>query len=431
MDRTAETLKARIDTGFDQLKLDLSDFLGIAAASKEKIQQLEDQLNVHKLALEGLKARCAQLQQHEESHQALKESVKVTSLTLCVQALSTTQGFRIITLIDGDGAIFTDDLVSQGRQGGDKAARMLSDSIIQFLNENYGYNAYQLWVYVFYNKHGLASTLGFVDNSFDRFVLGFNQATRRFIMADVGDGKEAADTKIKAHLEDNIVLPQTFKIIFGGCHDNGYASDLRSHITAGFREKLILLKGYTQIAREIAALDLPELENADLFRAHKIGVGMRTVVDVDDASDAGATKSYSGALQRAVPREKSTRARSPSTETSCDGSYQGTESRHVNPDLRLSKQKPPPCTLFYLSNCKLGTECKYGHNYLLNEDHFEELRRNARLAPCQMVNRGELCTWGDACCYGHVCPHSSKCPFLKLGKCKFKGGDMHKDPAGA
>lgn len=68
--------------------------------------------------------------------------------------------------------------------------------------------------------------------------MGFNQAAERFIIVDVGSGKEAADAKIKgktprcnfacefqvsilisdplALLEDEIRLPQTEKIIFGG-----------------------------------------------------------------------------------------------------------------------------------------------------------------------------------------------------------------------
>ena len=64
--------------------------------------------------------------------------------------------------------------------------------------------------------------------------MGFNQAAERFLVVDVGSAKEAADAKIKskgysfipilffsqilpsAHLQDAILLPQTYKIIFGG-----------------------------------------------------------------------------------------------------------------------------------------------------------------------------------------------------------------------
>lgn len=90
------------------------------------------------------------------------------------------------------------------------------------------------------------------------------------------------------HLEDNIRLPQTYRIIFGGntaflsslhrhplnsslgSHDNGYVNVLRSVITAGFRDKLILIPGYTDVAVDIKALMLPELRIPNLFMTTKL-----------------------------------------------------------------------------------------------------------------------------------------------------------------
>lgn len=81
------------------------------------------------------------------------------------------------------------------------AAQKLSDSVGHYLNAN-AISQFQLWVYVFYNKRGLADTFGkagllTVKRNFDEFVLGFNQATERFLMVDVGGAKEAADAKVK------------------------------------------------------------------------------------------------------------------------------------------------------------------------------------------------------------------------------------------
>jgi hypothetical protein len=154
------------------------------------------------------------------------------------------QGHRIVTLIDGDGAIFNTKLIALGQAGGHAAAQKLSDSITQHLMTTYGANHYQLWVYVFLSKRGLADAFGraglmAAKAKFDDFIMGFNQAAERFIMLDVGGAKEAADTKIKgmpgwrpgshvwslsdisllAFLEDDIRLPQTEKIIFAGTPD--------------------------------------------------------------------------------------------------------------------------------------------------------------------------------------------------------------------
>jgi hypothetical protein len=118
------------------------------------------------------------------------------------KSLTITQGHRVVTLIDGDGTIFSRDFISQGLQGGHLAARLLSDSITQFLSTNYGAKPYQLWVYLFYNRRGLTDTfnrvgLGSLNKTFEDFVVGFNQATERFTMVDVGSTKEAADVKLK------------------------------------------------------------------------------------------------------------------------------------------------------------------------------------------------------------------------------------------
>ena len=49
--------------------------------------------------------------------------------------------------------------------------------------------------------------------------------------------------------------------------------------------------------------------------------------------------------------------------------------------------KPPPCNFFYLSECKHGSKCRYGHNYILLTEHVEELRVNSKKWPCPYLNR--------------------------------------------
>jgi hypothetical protein len=108
-------------------------------------------------------------------------------------------------LIDGDGAIFSNDLIEEGQYGGHRAAKTLSLDIGQYLSSKYAMDQFQLWVYVFFNKRGLLETfskagLGTLKARFDDFMVGFNQAAERFLMVDVGSGKEAADAKIKGNL---------------------------------------------------------------------------------------------------------------------------------------------------------------------------------------------------------------------------------------
>jgi len=130
---------------------------------------------------------------------------------------------EVAVLIPAEGVIFLPDLISQGRDGGQAAATKLVESIRREFQSKFQLDLdhMHLWVHVFYNKRGLTSAIGKAGHSaamqkLEDFVHGFNRAADRFVMVDVGPGKEAADVKIKVMLEDNIRLPQTCKILFGG-----------------------------------------------------------------------------------------------------------------------------------------------------------------------------------------------------------------------
>ncbi|KAF8897393.1 hypothetical protein BD779DRAFT_372951 [Infundibulicybe gibba] len=249
------------------LKHEISEMLEAEASSLKTIENLNDQLELYKRAYADANAE-------NKKNEKIKIEVEKQRDDLESQL----KGYRIITLIDGDGAIFSKDLLAQGQPGGDIAARRLSNAITSHLNEKYGVNQYQIWVYIFFNKCGLLNTLrrhglDAQSSRFDDFMAGFNMAAERFLMVDVGNAKEAADAKIKVHLEDDIRLSQTYKIIFGGCHDNGYVTTLRSQITAGYKNKLILLRTYDDAATGVTDLELPLMAVPDLFMPQKLGTG--------------------------------------------------------------------------------------------------------------------------------------------------------------
>lgn len=138
-----------------------------------------------------------------------------------------------LCLIDGDGNIFSAELLVQGQAGGRRAAALLTQGLSAHMAEltlptsststtststpstssstissDSGLNGIsgtkgraQLWLTVYCNKRGLAETLvssGVCSaEQFEDFVLGFNQAAPLFSFVDVGGGKEAADAKIK------------------------------------------------------------------------------------------------------------------------------------------------------------------------------------------------------------------------------------------
>ncbi|KAF9247164.1 hypothetical protein BU15DRAFT_58049 [Melanogaster broomeanus] len=316
---------------------------------------------------------------------------------------------RVICLLDGDGTIFSADLMNQGQEGGLEAARMLTEKIRQYLSSDHAYEQFHLWVYLFYNKRGLLDTFGRVGltaakQRFEDFIMGFNQAAERFVMVDVGGSKEAADAKIKVHLEDNIRLPQTYKIIFGGSHDNGYVNVLRSVITAGFREKLIIMPGYNEVATDIKALVLPELRVPNLFMTTKLAppsymsiasgpppglpATPRLAAATAQVFTTPGSPGLGGDVSGSSARRNSIQNYGPAWQNGRNDSILYEESDgSVSTDAvnahGIAAENPAPCTLFYLAECRHGSECKYGHDFILEAEHYEELRENAKKTPCK------------------------------------------------
>ncbi|EAU84926.2 hypothetical protein CC1G_00445 [Coprinopsis cinerea okayama7 len=241
---------------FDQLRGQIIGILDRDISSQNTISNLERELAVYKRAYADLDTEKQELQRLKQEAEKQLDDLK---------AQLQVNGHRVVTLIDGDGAIFNPQFIVQGQVGGHEAASKLTDYITQYFQTNFGMNNYQIWVYVFLNKRGLLDTFGrtgelLARSKLDEFIYGFNQASERFMMVDVGSAKEAADAKIKALLESEI-----------RSHDNGYVTTLRSQITAGFRGKLILLPSYAEIAAGISELDLPVLAVPDLFISEKLG----------------------------------------------------------------------------------------------------------------------------------------------------------------
>lgn len=107
---------------------------------------------------------------------------------------------RIVCLIDGDGSIFSLSQIARGQEGGHAVAAKLTEAIRdRFAAKDH---EYQLHVRVFFNKNGMHKVLGSCGkddarNNLEAFVHGFSQAAERFLMVDIGYGKEMADAKIK------------------------------------------------------------------------------------------------------------------------------------------------------------------------------------------------------------------------------------------
>ena len=109
----------------------------------------------------------------------------------------------MLCLVDGDGNIFSPELVSTGHTGGAQAALLLNRGIMEHLKTLTGPPTKnpQIWLTIYCNLNGLRDT--FINHhhcsveQYDAFIEGFNKAAPLFSIVDAGPSKEAADTKLK------------------------------------------------------------------------------------------------------------------------------------------------------------------------------------------------------------------------------------------
>ncbi|KAH8102638.1 hypothetical protein BXZ70DRAFT_1070881 [Cristinia sonorae] len=377
-------------------------------ALQTRVEELEREVSVWKAALKSAddekKSLNRTVQKLERNIGSLKDS---NPLILC--------------LIDGDGNVFSSDLISLGLVGGHQAASLLTKGLTDHLtDENLSSTTRgQVWLYVYCNKSGLLEALmakGLCTaEDFEAFVTGFNQASPLFSIVDVGSGKERADEKIKECLRVFTRFPQVTKVFFGGAHDNGYISTLNHLQNEGLLHKIIILRSNKGLGYELRNLGLPILEIDGLFLKKnlleskpsntKISSTKKTPLSIQ-AQDFDKFRTNKGPSSLAGSSRNTTHAMDKQSYFS-----------GLDPDLPLRRQKPPPCNFYYLSECKHGAKCRYGHDYRLSSQDIGELRESSPKWPCPYANRGATCPYGDNCCMGHACPKGRQCAFLKQGKC--------------
>lgn len=153
----------------------------------------------------------------------------------------------VLVLVDGDGYIFDDDLISNGAEGGQRAAHLLNDAILSSLRKR-GLENCRIMVRVYTNLVGLSKTLsriklcGAEKRSLAPFAANFTRSNELFDFVDAGELKENADSKIRALFRQFVDNTQCRHIYFAGCHDVGYINELIPH--RNNREKVTLVRNY-------------------------------------------------------------------------------------------------------------------------------------------------------------------------------------------
>jgi hypothetical protein len=108
----------------------------------------------------------------------------------------------VILLIDGEGSMFSDDLIKKGAQGGREGAQLLSCAANEFVAQTLPHlNNPKVLVRIYANVRGTAEALcktGVIDKPalFDDFIRSFNSSKVLFDFVDAGSRKDAAADKL-------------------------------------------------------------------------------------------------------------------------------------------------------------------------------------------------------------------------------------------
>lgn len=112
----------------------------------------------------------------------------------------------MLVLIDGDGMIFDNKLISKGEAGGKEAAGLLWNCVTEYVHQHLTNlpSDYKIVTRVYANLRGLGDICqrsGIVDKAdmiYD-FARGLTGSKQLFDFVDVGMGKDRADDKISGN----------------------------------------------------------------------------------------------------------------------------------------------------------------------------------------------------------------------------------------
>ncbi|KAI0832571.1 hypothetical protein BC628DRAFT_1347344 [Trametes gibbosa] len=331
----------------------------------------------------------------------------------------------VLCAIDGDRLLFHPTLIEQGYSGGRQAAQDFTKAIAQELLQQglTGFERLSFWVTVYLNKRALLNALRedsiATPEQFESFLLGFGQASPRFMVVDSGPGRDSTEIKVKEYVKTYIRFPQTLRLFFGGVDDTYLAmyDGLEKEDLVG---KLVLMQPPNEMSPDTRRMAARSLRFDGLFMSEKVTPWMTRrpgpLLGISDSSSGVVTN---GGLISPQSESQSSMSTPPPRNLSSEGR------RAIDPTKPLHKQNPPPCNEHYLMACSKGMNCKYSHDWYLTPEQLEILARNAKKAPCNYLKNGISCPHGDACCWGHVCPSGARCFHLSKGKCWFKGDGMH------
>ncbi|OTA91164.1 hypothetical protein M434DRAFT_32965 [Hypoxylon sp. CO27-5] len=360
----------------------------------------------------------------------------------------------VFAIIDGDGAVFRDDWIIKGEEGGAIAAHQLRLDIKKHLKDIYPNINVETWkivVQVVLNLDGLSRKLYSVNltkslSDLTAFARGFSRSQGLFSIIDVGKGKEQADFKVRETLRLMVYNLQCKHIIFGPCHDRGYIVELRPYQLETSTSAKISLLETTPPSYEFQELGFRRVKFTDVFRSEPLPDGPPSPSATLSTPPPSASKppNYASVASTwSSPdhpikefKNLAVTPDSPSRSTSTRYYLVNASGERVDEPLpqpdSISKQRfrerceregSQPCNRWHLIGTCEVPMCTYFHGERLSPGEQLVLRIRARGTFCAYKGscRNPDCYWGHHCKYGHKCQRLN---------CTFSGThDMDLTPA--
>ncbi|TKA76237.1 hypothetical protein B0A55_06382 [Friedmanniomyces simplex] len=253
--------------------------------------------------------KCDDYNNEVESRRMWQSKAKTTELALMEQKQASGSNNFALAVIDGDGAVFQDYLLAQGKEGGADCAHYLHTELRNHLKATYPDSNVADWsivVHIVLNMQGLGNKLqqcGIINNPNELVAFGraFSLAQPLFSFIDVGGGKERADHKVREMLRLFLPNAQCKHVFFGPCHDNGYLPVLEPYrLDQATAARLTLIES-SPAAPGFQQLGLQRIRCPKVFRAENL-----------PAKTNGTTSSYPATNGMTSPYQTPLAVRTPS-----------------------------------------------------------------------------------------------------------------------
>ncbi|KAI0595834.1 hypothetical protein F4775DRAFT_567802 [Biscogniauxia sp. FL1348] len=331
----------------------------------------------------------------------------------------------VLVLIDGDGLLFKENFLSQGLEGGKRAAKELRRAVADHCPHA---DQTEIIAKIICNASGPNRSLK-PDNSSNSeanlrdFIAGFNQAKGCFDFIDLGHGEERIDYKIKDITRFHLRNYNCKQILLGVSHDASYSPFLEELIgDHDSRERITVLEGFPAI-RDIVSTGVHIMSFKNVFRSDKPIERPSSSLQAARASTPSSAPaiappsiSYATVTQKVSPPPQLTLPLAPKNTTTAvrvkprpvpwNPGPRGLDPPiPINPtvleNIKKRKDSNKLCNNHYLRGpCTKGDECCFEHNYNPSKDEKNAIALLARLNPC---TNGQECEV-ENCIYGHHCP---------------------------